>query len=51
MRDQRLAQATATDPPPTDQRVAIDGIFVLPMRAALDQAPRQSSRQARDGHP
>ncbi len=49
MRDQRLSQATATDPPPTDQRVAIDGIFVLPMRAALDQAPRQSTRQPRAG--
>jgi hypothetical protein len=49
MRDQRLSQATATDPPPTEQRVAIDGIFVLPMRAALDQAPRQSTRQPRAG--
>lgn len=49
MRDQRLSQATATDPPPTDQRVAIDGIFVLPVRAALDQAPRQSTRQPRAG--
>jgi hypothetical protein len=51
MRDQRLSQATATDPPPTDQRVAIDGIFVLPVRAALDQAPRQSTRQPRVGLP
>ncbi|MFO0553417.1 MAG: IMP dehydrogenase [Polyangiaceae bacterium] len=43
LRDQRLLQATAADPPPTDQRVAMDGLFVVPLRAALDQAPRSSS--------
>ncbi len=42
MRDQRLMQATAGTPPPNDLRVAIDGIFMLPLRVALDQAPRPS---------
>lgn len=42
MRDQRLMQATAGTPPPNDLRVAIDGIFMLPLRVALDQAPRTS---------
>ncbi|MFO0614010.1 MAG: IMP dehydrogenase [Polyangiaceae bacterium] len=42
MRDQRLMQATAGTPPPNDLRVAIDGIFMLPLRVALDAAPRPS---------
>jgi hypothetical protein len=42
MRDQRLMQATAGAPPPNEQRVAVDGIFMLPLRVALDQAPRSS---------
>lgn len=42
MRDQRLMQATAGTPPPNDLRVAIDGIFMLPLRVALDAAPRTS---------
>ena len=40
MRDQRLMQATAGAPPPKDQRVAVDGLYMLPLRVALDQAPR-----------
>ncbi|NUP08021.1 MAG: IMP dehydrogenase [Polyangiaceae bacterium] len=51
LRDQRLLQATATDPPPVDQRVAMDGLFVIPLRAVLDQAPRASSQPVRAGHP
>lgn len=50
-RDQRLLQATAADPPPTEQRVAMDGLFIVPLRAALDQAPRASSQTVRSGHP
>lgn len=50
-RDQRLLQATATDPPPVEQRVAMDGLFVGPLRAVLDQAPRASSQIVRSGHP
>jgi hypothetical protein len=49
-RDQRLLQATATDPPPIEQRVAMDGLFVVPLRAVLDQAPRPVSQVARAGH-
>ncbi len=47
LRDLRLVQATHEDPPPRDGRVAIDRLFVLPVRSALDTAPhasRQSSR-------
>jgi hypothetical protein len=43
-------QATATDPPPIEQRVAMDGLFVVPLRAVLDQAPRPVSQVARAGH-
>ena len=42
MRDQRLMQATAGAPPPNEQRVAVDGLFMLPLRVALDGAPRSS---------
>jgi len=50
-RDQRLLQATASDPPPTDQRIAMDGLFVVPLRRALDQAPRAAAQPVRSGHP
>ncbi len=50
-RDQRLLQATATEPPPVEQRVAMDGLFVVPLRAVLDQAPRASVQPVRAGHP
>jgi hypothetical protein len=40
-------QASAGEPPPMEQRVAVDGLFMLPLRVALDQAPR-SSHQPRD---
>ena len=40
LRDLRLMQASLEQPPPTDQRVAIDRVFMLPLRAALDGAPR-----------
>lgn len=51
MRDQRLSQAIGTDPPPLHVRVAVDGLFMLPLRVALSEAPRTikspSSRQLR----
>lgn len=46
-RDHRLLQAAAGDPPPIDSRVAMDGLFVVPIRAALDDAPRPSSEERR----
>jgi hypothetical protein len=39
-RDMRLMQATAGDPPPRELRRAIDRVFMLPLRRALDAAPR-----------
>ena len=42
LRDIRLMQATPEQPPPTEQRVAIDRHFMLPVRCALDGAPRLS---------
>ncbi len=50
LRDQRLMQASASDPPPVEQRVAMDGLFVVAVRAALDRAPRQSSQPSRARH-
>ncbi len=50
MRDQRLMQATAGAPPPFEQRVAVDGLFMLPLRVALDQAPRSSKLPASARH-
>lgn len=49
VRDLRLSHASAGDPPPQDQRVAVDRLFVLPMRAALDGAPRASSHGSTTG--
>jgi len=43
LRDLRLMQAAPEDPPPQEQRVAIDRLFMLPLRGALDRAPRASS--------
>jgi hypothetical protein len=39
-RDVRLMQAAAADPPPRELRRAIDRPFMLPLRRALDRAPR-----------
>jgi hypothetical protein len=41
-RDVRLMQASAGDPPPRELRRAIDHVFMLPLRRALDRAPRIS---------
>lgn len=42
LRDLRLMQALPAEPPPAEQRVAIDRLFMLPVRSALDAAPRAS---------
>ncbi len=42
VRDLRLMQASPEEPPPTEQRVAIDRLMMLPLRSALDRAPRPS---------
>jgi hypothetical protein len=52
--DARLMQAGAGDPPPRELRRAIDRLFMLPLRRALDRAPRvsrvpSSSRRAPEG--
>ena len=41
-RDVRLMQASAGEPPPRELRRAIDHVFMLPLRRALDRAPRIS---------
>jgi hypothetical protein len=56
-RDVRLMQAAAGDPPPRELRRAIDRLFMLPLRRALDGAPRSESvrgtrrRSPRASHP
>ena len=42
LRDLRLMQASPEQPPPAEQRVAIERLFMLPLRSALDRAPRPS---------
>jgi hypothetical protein len=49
-RDLRLIQAPAGDAPPRDLRHAIDRVFMLPLRRALDRAPR-STRSASPSRP
>jgi hypothetical protein len=40
--DARLMQAVTDEPPPRELRRAIDRLFMLPLRTALDKAPRVS---------
>jgi hypothetical protein len=40
--DARLMQAVTGEPPPRELRRAIDRLFMLPLRRALDKAPRAS---------
>jgi hypothetical protein len=42
LRDVRLMQAAPDSPPPADVRTAIERTYMLPLRAALDRAPRPS---------
>ena len=41
-RDLRLMEASPGEPPPRELRHAIDRVFMLPLRRALDRAPRIS---------
>jgi hypothetical protein len=50
-RDLRLIQASAGEPPPRDVRHAIDRVFMLPLRRALDLAPRASRAAAPPSRP
>jgi hypothetical protein len=47
LRDLRLMQASPEQPPPPEQRVAIERLFMLPVRSALDRAPRASHQPDR----
>jgi len=47
LRDLRLMQGTPEEPPPSDQRVAVDRLFMLPIRWALERAPRPAQRSSR----
>lgn len=49
-RDLTLLRDISSDPPPVSQRVAIDRVFMLPLRAALQAAPR-SQRQRSSSPP
>jgi hypothetical protein len=42
LRDLRLMQASPEPPPPAELRVAIERMFMVRLRAALDRAPRAS---------
>ena len=44
LRDLRLMQASPEPPPPNELRVAIERMFMLRLRAALDRAPRASHK-------
>ncbi len=41
-REQRLMQSLPDTPPPRELRVAIERLFVVPLRHAIDRAPRMS---------
>lgn len=47
LRDLRLMQAAASAPPPTEQRVAIERLFMLPVRSVLDRAPSSPQTTSR----
>ncbi|AKT39793.1 IMP dehydrogenase [Chondromyces crocatus] len=47
LRDLRLMQGPPEDPPPTEQRVAVDRLVMLPIRSALDKAPRPTAQPPR----
>lgn len=49
--DARLMQAAPGEPPPRDQRRAIDRLFMLPLRKALDGAPRVSRMPSSPSQP
>lgn len=42
LRDLKLMQSVPGEPPPREVRVAVERVFMLPLRQALDRAPRAS---------
>jgi hypothetical protein len=46
LRDLRLMQAIPEDPPLPEKRIAIERLFVLPLRSALDKAARGARARA-----
>jgi hypothetical protein len=44
LRDLRLMQGAPEDPPALDPRIAIDRLVMLPIRSALDKAPRPAAQ-------
>jgi hypothetical protein len=49
-RDWRLMQASVSEPPPRELRRAVDRLFMLPLRRALDRAPRVSRFPSSSSH-
>ncbi|WP_437666624.1 IMP dehydrogenase [Sorangium sp. So ce1182] len=47
LRDLRLMQGLPESPPSADQRVAIDRLLMIPLRSALDKAPRPAAQAPR----
>jgi len=47
LRDLRLMQGTPEDPPQAELRVAVDRLVMLPIRSALDKAPRPAAQPPR----
>jgi len=46
LRDLRLMQGTPAEPPPSEQRVAVDRLLMLPIRAALERSPLPTKRSS-----
>jgi hypothetical protein len=42
LRDLKLMQSAPGEPPPRELRLAVERVFMLPLRQALDRAPRAS---------
>jgi hypothetical protein len=49
LRDLRLMQASPDMPPPRELRVGIERVYMLPLRAAVDRAPRSSRKDMPSG--
>lgn len=45
LRDLRLMQMSPESPPPADRRIAVDRLLMLPLRNAIDMAPRISKQR------
>ena len=49
LQDARLADGVVVPPPPRDRRIAVDRLFMLPVRRALDRAHRDEKRDSIPG--